>query len=232
MFGKHKGRLGRRGARASLAPDVFGLPHGSPLPRPVSGVSGHAAAASSPAEGRFRTRGGPGPGATPALRRPRPSGWFPPPAPAGARRRRRLPRHAPCLPRGRSGDLRVGRGSSPGPAHPGPGRGGHGGAVRAKAAATRGTARDSGHRDAATLLRGAGRGDSRGRGDTPRRRSWEKWCARASSGAGRQPPRAPPRRTLTPSSGRYLAQVWAPLRGPGARSSAGPDAPAHFRFLP
>lgn len=57
MFGKHKGRLGRRGARASLAPDVFGLPHGSPLPRPVSGVSGHAAAASSPAEGRFRARG-------------------------------------------------------------------------------------------------------------------------------------------------------------------------------
>lgn len=103
--------------------------------------------------------------------------------------------------------------------------------MRAKAAATRGTARDSGHRDAAMLLRGAGRGDSRGRGDTPRRRSWEKWCARASSGAGRQPPRAPPRRTLTPSSGWYLAQVWAPgapSPGPWGAQLRGPGRPRTF----
>lgn len=91
--------------------------------------------------------------------------------------------------------------------------------------ATRGTATRR------RCCRGAGRGDSRGRGDTPRRRSWEKWCARASSGAGRQPPRAPPRRTLTPSSGRYLAQVWAPgaqAPGPWGAQLRGPGRPRTF----
>lgn len=231
MFGKHKGRLGRRGARASLAPDVFGLPHGSPLPRPVSGVSGHAAAASSPAEGRFRARGALA--RAPLLRSGAPA------RPAGFR----LPlRRAPgggggfCATRRASrvdeaGILGSGEARRQGPRTRDLAAAGTEGPCarrllrRAGQRATRGTA---------TRRRccwGAGRGDSRGRGDTPRRRSWEKWCARASSGAGRQPPRAPPRRTLTPSSGRYLAQVWAPgapTPGPWGAQLRGPGRPRTF----